>query len=206
MSKQNKYYFFWGKRFLDIFLGLLGLLALLPLFFFISILIKLDSKGPVFFSQIRVGENGKLFKIYKFRTMCHHAEEMKILLQEKNEMGRCQFKIKNDPRITIIGKYLRKSSVDELPQLWNVLKGDMSLIGPRPALQEEVLEYSDIEKERLKVKPGCSGLWQVSGRNHLTFDSMIELDLKYIENINLKNDLVIIFKTVKIMLTGEGAY
>jgi len=206
MSKQNKYYFFWGKRFLDILLGLLGLLALLPLFFFISILIKLDSKGPVFFSQIRVGENGKLFKIYKFRTMCHHAEEMKILLQEKNEMGRCQFKIKNDPRITIIGKYLRKSSVDELPQLWNVLKGDMSLIGPRPALQEEVLEYSDIEKERLKVKPGCSGLWQVSGRNHLTFDSMIELDLKYIENINLKNDLVIIFKTVKIMLTGEGAY
>lgn len=206
MSKQNKYYFFWGKRFLDIFLGLLGLLALLPLFFFISILIKLDSKGPVFFSQIRVGENGKLFKIYKFRTMCHHAEEMKILLQEKNEMDRCQFKIKNDPRITIIGKYLRKSSVDELPQLWNVLKGDMSLIGPRPALQEEVLEYSDIEKERLKVKPGCSGLWQVSGRNHLTFDSMIELDLKYIENINLKNDLVIIFKTVKIMLTGEGAY
>ncbi|HGV8438607.1 TPA: sugar transferase [Enterococcus faecium] len=206
MSKQNKYYFFGGKRFLDIFLGLLGLLALLPLFFFISILIKLDSKGPVFFSQIRVGENGKLFKIYKFRTMCHHAEEMKILLQEKNEMDRCQFKIKNDPRITIIGKYLRKSSVDELPQLWNVLKGDMSLIGPRPALQEEVLEYSDIEKERLKVKPGCSGLWQVSGRNHLTFDSMIELDLKYIENINLKNDLVIIFKTVKIMLTGEGAY
>ncbi|MCD5032923.1 sugar transferase [Enterococcus faecalis] len=206
MNKLNNYYSLYGKRILDTVLSLLGLLCLLPFFFLIVILIKLDSKGPVFFSQIRVGENGKLFKIYKFRTMCRHAEKMKVFLQEKNEMGRCQFKIKDDPRITVVGKYLRRSSVDELPQLWNVLKGDMSLVGPRPALQEEVLEYSDIEKERLKVKPGCSGLWQVSGRNHLTFDSMIELDMKYIENINLKNDLVIIFKTVKIMLTGYGAY
>lgn len=206
MHKQNHYYLFYWKRFLDILLSLLGLLILFPFFCLISILIKLDSKGPVFFSQIRVGKNGKIFKIYKFRTMCQHAEEMKILLQEKNEMGRCQFKIKNDPRITAVGKYLRKSSIDELPQLWNVLKGDMSLVGPRPALQEEVLEYSTIEKGRLKVKPGCSGLWQVNGRNHLTFDSMIELDLKYIEDINLKSDLVIIFKTVKVMLTGEGAY
>lgn len=206
MHKQNHYYLFWGKRFLDILLSLLGLLILFPFFCLISILIKLDSKGPVFFSQIRVGKNGKIFKIYKFRTMCQHAEEMKTLLQEKNEMGRCQFKIKNDPRITVVGKYLRKSSIDELPQLWNVLIGDMSLVGPRPALQEEVLEYSITEKGRLKVKPGCSGLWQVNGRNHLTFDSMIELDLKYIEDINLKSDLVIIFKTVKVMLTGEGAY
>lgn len=195
-----------GKRGIDLVFSTVGLIVLFPLFLIVGFLIKIDSPGPIFFKQMRVGKNGSTFKIYKFRTMCFDAEEKLKSLKEKNEMSGKQFKIKNDPRITNIGTFLRKTSIDELPQLVNVLKGEMSLIGPRPALLEEVKEYSEYEKKRLSVLPGCSGLWQVSGRNNLTFDQMVELDLIYINNINFSNDLKIILKTLKVMLTNEGAY
>lgn len=195
-----------GKRGIDLVFSTVGLIVLFPLFLIVGFFIKIDSPGPILFKQIRVGKNGSTFKIYKFRTMCFDAEEKLKSLKDKNEMSGKQFKIKNDPRITNIGTFLRKTSIDELPQLVNVLKGEMSLIGPRPALLEEVKEYSEYEKKRLSVLPGCSGLWQVSGRNNLTFDQMIELDLIYINNINFSNDLKIILKTLKVMLTNEGAY
>ncbi|EME3582342.1 sugar transferase [Enterococcus faecium] len=195
-----------GKRGIDLVFSTVGLIVLFPLFLIVGFLIKIDSPGPIFFKQMRVGKNGSTFKIYKFRTMCFDAEEKLKSLKDKNEMSGKQFKIKNDPRITNIGIFLRKTSIDELPQLVNVLKGEMSLIGPRPALLEEVKEYSEYEKKRLSVLPGCSGLWQVSGRNNLTFDQMVELDLIYINNINFSNDLKIILKTLKVMLTNEGAY
>lgn len=195
-----------GKRGIDLVFSTVGLIVLFPLFLIVGFLIKFDSPGPIFFKQIRVGKNCSTFKIYKFRTMCFDAEEKLKSLKDKNEMSGKQFKIKNDPRITNIGTFLRKTSIDELPQLVNVLKGEMSLIGPRPALLEEVKEYSEYEKKRLSVLPGCSGLWQVSGRNNLTFDQMVELDLIYINNINFSNDLKIILKTLKVMLTNEGAY
>lgn len=182
----------------------MGILS--PLYIILAILIKINSSGPSIFKQERIGKDGKLFTIYKFRTMHNNAENMKLYLKDKNETNRVLFKMKNDPRVTSIGKYLRKSSLDELPQLWNVLKGNMSLIGPRPALPEEVSQYSENEYKRLEVKPGCSGLWQVSGRSDLSFDSMIKLDLEYIEKVNLKHDLIIIFKTIVIMVTGKGAY
>jgi exopolysaccharide biosynthesis polyprenyl glycosylphosphotransferase len=195
-----------GKRGIDLIFSVIGLIILFPLFFIVFFLIKIDSPGPIIFKQTRVGKNGSTFKMYKFRSMCFDAEEKLELLKERNEMSGKQFKIKNDPRVTNVGKFLRKTSVDELPQLVNVLKGEMSLVGPRPALLEEVNEYSEYEKQRLLVLPGCSGLWQISGRNNLTFDQMIHLDLIYINNINFCNDLKIILKTIKVILTNEGAY
>ena len=147
-----------GKRGIDLVFSTVGLIVLFPLFLIVGFLIKIDSPGPIFFKQIRVGKNGSIFKVYKFRTMCFDAEEKLKSLKDKNEMSGKQFKIKNDPRITNIGTFLRKTSIDELPQLVNVLKGEMSLIGPRPALLEEVKEYSEYEKKRLSVLPGCSGL------------------------------------------------
>ncbi|WP_409023153.1 sugar transferase (plasmid) [Enterococcus faecium] len=140
----SRFYYCYVKRFLDILLSLLIGVLLLTLFLITSLLIKLDSPGPVFFSQIRIGENGIPFRMYKFRTMCQNAKEMKAFLEEANEK-KCMFKIKKDPRITTIGKHLRRSSIDELPQLWNVIKGDMSLVGPRPGLPEEVVQYTDEE-------------------------------------------------------------
>ncbi|WP_445449093.1 sugar transferase [Enterococcus lactis] len=203
---KKKGYCFLGKRCFDIIFSTVGLIILSPLFLFISFAIKFDSPGKVVFRQERVGKDGKIFWIYKFRTMCVDAEEKLAQLKEKNEMQGNQFKIKNDPRITRVGKFLRKSSMDEFPQLWNVLKGDMSLIGPRPALPEEVAQYTSFEKERLKIKPGCSGMWQVSGRNNLTFDQMIELDLMYIKDVSFITDMFILLKTVKVIITQEGAY
>lgn len=202
----RRWYFNSGKRIVDVIFSAFGLVLFLPLFLLVSILIKVDSPGPIIFRQIRVGKYGSKFEIYKFRTMCFDAEEKLKFLKDKNEMSGKQFKIKNDPRITKIGFFLRKNSIDELPQLINVLKGEMSLVGPRPALVEEVREYTEYEKKRLRVLPGCSGLWQVSGRNNLMFDQMIELDLKYIDDITLKNDIKIMLKTIKVMITNEGAY
>jgi len=200
------FYCNYGKRIIDILLSLIGLILFSPFFILVSILIKIDSKGPIIFTQTRVGKEGKLFKIYKFRTMCVNAEQIRSHLQNKNDMENVLFKIKDDPRITFVGKYLRKTSIDELPQLWNVVKGEMSLVGPRPALPEEILKYSTKDLQRLKVKPGCSGLWQIMGRNDLSFESMIRLDLEYINNIKFKNDILIIYKTFGVMRTGKGAY
>jgi len=204
--KSNKSYFF-VKRLIDIFGSLVGLILLSPLFLFVSFSIKKeDSKGPVFFSQYRVGKEGKLFRMYKFRSMCIDAEEKLETLLEHNEVSGAMFKIKDDPRVTKIGKFIRKTSIDELPQLYNVLRGEMSLVGPRPPLLREVEEYSEYEKQRLIIKPGCTGKWQVSGRNDVNFDEMVLLDLEYIEDLSILNDLKIIFETFKVIVKPKGAY
>lgn len=165
-----------------------------------------ERHGPIFFSQIRVGKNFKEFKMYKFRSMCIDAEEMLDDLLEFNEIEGAMFKIKEDPRITKIGSFIRKTSIDELPQLLNVLKGNMSLVGPRPPLLREVEEYSTYSKQRLLVKPGCTGIWQISGRNNVSFYEMVEMDIQYIQNLSIINDIKIILKTAWIMIKPDGAY
>ncbi|WP_430603296.1 hypothetical protein IGJ02_000681 [Enterococcus sp. DIV0724b] len=200
-------YFRVFKRGIDILGSLLGLILLSPVFVIVAFLIKQeDSKGPIVFSQKRVGKNGKLFTMYKFRSMCADAEEQLEELLEFNEIEGAMFKIKEDPRVTKIGKKIRKTSIDELPQLFNVLKGEMSLVGPRPPLKREVDEYSQRDMLRLCVKPGCTGLWQIRGRNDVHFDDMVEFDLEYIETQSVWNDLKIISQTIKVMFLSRGAY
>ncbi|MDQ8737002.1 sugar transferase [Paenibacillus sp. LHD-38] len=195
------------KRTIDVTGSLFGLILLSPLFVIIAILIKFeDPKGSVLFYQTRIGKNEKPFRMYKFRSMVSNAEEKLKYLLAQNEIEGAMFKMKNDPRITKIGKFIRKTSIDELPQLINVLRGEMSLVGPRPPLVREVAEYTDYDKLRLTVKPGCTGLWQVSGRNELSFKEMVELDLKYIQNRSVGFDLKIIFKTFKVLLGAKDAF
>jgi lipopolysaccharide/colanic/teichoic acid biosynthesis glycosyltransferase len=195
------------KRIIDIFFSAMGLLVLLPLFALVAILIKLeDPKGKVFFRQNRVGENEKQFPMYKFRSMVSNAEELKEDLMAYNEVSGAMFKIKNDPRITQIGGFLRKTSIDELPQLWNVLLGHMSLVGPRPPLPEEVAQYTEYDKQRLTVTPGCTGYWQVNARNSVGFDEMVQLDLTYIHIRSTRLDLKIIAKTGLMLLGSKDAY
>jgi exopolysaccharide biosynthesis polyprenyl glycosylphosphotransferase len=195
------------KRAIDITGSLVGLILLSPMFVIVAILIKLeDPKGSVLFYQTRIGKNEKPFRMYKFRSMVSNAEEKLKELLVHNEIEGAMFKMKNDPRITKIGKFIRKTSIDELPQLINVLRGEMSLVGPRPPLVREVAEYTDYDKLRLTVKPGCTGLWQVSGRNELSFKEMVELDLKYIQNRSIGFDLKIIFKTFKVLLGAKDAF
>jgi len=204
---ESKFVYHFVKRAIDIFGSLIGLLILSPLFAIVGYKIKKeDSAGPVFFSQDRVGKNGKLFRMYKFRSMCVDAEDQLVLLLDQNEIEGAMFKMKDDPRITKIGKFIRKTSIDELPQLWNVLKGDMSLVGPRPPLIREVKEYSAFEKQRLLIKPGCTGLWQISGRNQLSFSEMVQLDLLYINELSLFKDIMIVLKTFIIIIKSDGAY
>jgi exopolysaccharide biosynthesis polyprenyl glycosylphosphotransferase len=196
-----------AKRIMDICGALIGLICLSWLFLIVAILIKLeDPKGPVFFKQVRVGKDGKEFYMYKFRSMVTNAEELLESLLHLNETTGAMFKMKNDPRVTKVGRFIRKTSIDELPQLWNVLKGEMSLVGPRPPLPREVAQYTEYDKQRLLVTPGCTGLWQVSGRSSLGFKEMVELDLKYIRERSLLYDIKIIFKTIKIMIKPNGAY
>lgn len=195
------------KRMIDIFFSALGLLVLMPLFVVVAILIKLeDPKGKVFFRQNRVGKNEKQFPMYKFRSMVSNAEELKENLMAYNEVSGAMFKIKNDPRITQIGRFLRKTSIDELPQLWNVLIGQMSLVGPRPPLPEEVAQYTEYDKQRLTVTPGCTGYWQVNARNSVGFDEMVQLDLTYIHIRSTMLDLKIIAKTALMLLGSKDAY
>ncbi|HFK1762459.1 multidrug MFS transporter [Bacillus wiedmannii] len=203
---QNGLYLF-AKRLMDIFGAICGLIFLSPIFIIVAIMVKLeDKKGPVFFKQIRVGKDGKEFGMFKFRSMVTDAEErLKDLLQH-NEVSGAMFKMKDDPRITKIGKFIRKTSIDELPQLLNVLKGDMSLVGPRPPLPREVKEYTAYDKQRLLVTPGCTGLWQVTERNSVGFAEMVELDLEYIRNRNVFYDMKIIFKTIKVLLGSNNAF
>ena len=169
------------KRLIDITCSFVGILVLSPLFIIIAIIIKFTSKGPVFFSQKRVGRNGKEFDMYKFRSMVVNAEELKEKLAAQNEMSGPMFKMKDDPRVTKVGKFIRKTSLDELPQLWNVLKGDMSLVGPRPSLPKEVAQFEDWMHRRLEVKPGLTCYWQVSGRNNIDFEDWMKLDIRYVE-------------------------
>lgn len=195
------------KRLLDIFGSLFGLVLLSPVFLIVAILIKIENpKGPVFFKQIRVGKGEEEFYMFKFRSMITDAEERLKDLLALNEVEGSMFKMKDDPRVTKIGKFVRKTSIDELPQLWNVLKGDMSLVGPRPPLVREVKEYTSFDKQRLIVTPGCTGLWQVSGRNSLGFNEMVKLDIQYINTRNLYFDIKIILKTIKCMVNSDGAY
>lgn len=204
---NSKYVYFFVKRLIDIMGSFVGLIVLSPLFLVVAYKIKKeDPEGPVFFSQDRVGKNEKIFKMYKFPSMCVDAEEKLETLLQHNEVEGAMFKMKDDPRITKIGKFIRKTSIDELPQLLNVFRGEMSLVGPRPPLVREVAEYSVYDRQRLLIKPGCTGLWQVSGRNHVGFNEMVRLDLKYINNLSIKNDLKIILKTVKVIVQPNGAY
>lgn len=195
------------KRILDEIISIAALLALLPLFLIVMIAIKTTEKqGPIFFSQVRLGKNKKPFKIYKFRTMYVDAEDQINNLLEKNEVKGAMFKMKNDPRVTKIGSFLRKTSIDEFPQLFNVLKGDMAIVGPRPPLPREVAEYNSYELKRLTVTPGCTGLWQVSGRNELDFKEMVELDLIYIQNRSLLTDIKIMAKTIFVIIGEKNGY
>ncbi|MGF9714800.1 MULTISPECIES: sugar transferase [Paenibacillus] len=195
------------KRVMDVVLSSIGLILLLPLFILISIWIKLDDwKGPVFFKQVRIGKNGKKFVMYKFRSMVNNAEEMLTDLLSQNEVSGAMFKMKDDPRVTWVGKFIRKTSIDELPQLWNVLKGEMSLVGPRPPLPREVEEYTTYDKQRLLVTPGCTGLWQVSGRSNIGFKEMVELDLKYIRERSILFDIKIILKTIFVLFGSKHAF
>lgn len=195
------------KRMIDIVAAIIGLIILFPLFVFIAFCIKIeDPKGPVFFSQPRVGKGEKTFKIYKFRSMVTDAEEKLKDLITLNEVSGAMFKMKEDPRVTKIGKFIRKTSIDELPQLWNVLIGDMSLVGPRPPLIRELAQYTNYDKQRLLITPGCTGLWQVSGRSSLTFQDMVRLDLEYIIKRSLWLDIKIILKTVLLLVGSKNAY
>ncbi|WP_235973543.1 sugar transferase [Peribacillus faecalis] len=204
--KTNKKYVV-AKRTIDIIGSLAGMIILFPLFLLIAICIKLESlKDPVIFSQLRVGKNGKCFKIYKFRSMVVDAEDRLTELLHKNEVKGAMFKIKEDPRITKVGKFIRRTSIDELPQLINILLGHMSFVGPRPPLPREVEKYTEYEKQRLLIIPGCTGLWQISGRSNLDFDQMLELDLKYISTRTLWLDIKIIIKTIFVLLNTKGAY
>ncbi len=194
------------KRAMDVIFSVILFIVLLIPMGIIALLIKLTSPGAIIFKQDRVGRGGRIFTAYKFRTMRVGADEEKQTLRHLNEAQGPIFKIRNDPRRTPIGKWLRRTSMDELPQLWNVLRGDMSLVGPRPPLINEVAEYEDWHKRRLEVAPGMTGLWQVSGRSELTFDEMVMLDLYYIENWSPWLDLEILLKTIPALLTTRGAY
>ncbi|WP_343288356.1 sugar transferase [Turicibacter bilis] len=194
------------KRLMDIVGASLGLVLASPIMLIVAILIKLeDPKGPIFFSQIRNGAYPGTFKMYKFRSMYIDAEERLQELMHLNEQSGPAFKMKYDPRITRVGKFIRKTSLDELPQLFNVLKGDMSLVGPRPAIPREVEQYTAYQKQRLFVKPGLTCIWQVSGRNNIGFDQWVELDIKYIKTRNLWLDIKLILMTIPAMLGDENA-
>jgi exopolysaccharide biosynthesis polyprenyl glycosylphosphotransferase len=194
------------KRVFDFVLVCLALPFALLIMAVIAILIKLDSPGPVFFKQLRVGKWGKPFYCYKFRSMYIDAEARKDELMDQNEADGVVFKIKNDPRITRVGRYIRKASIDEIPQLFNVLKGEMSLVGPRPPVPREVAEYQFDQLRRLDAIPGITGLQQVSGRSELNFTRWVELDLQYIAEQSLMKDVEILIKTIPAVITGRGAY
>ncbi len=194
------------KRIFDITFSGINLIIFSPALILISLLIKISSPGPVLFIQERCGLNGRVFKMYKFRTMVDNAEQLKSDLSSKNEIDGPVFKMKSDPRITTIGKFLRRTSMDELPQFLNVIKGEMSIVGPRPPLPEEVNKYETWQRRRLSMRPGLTCLWQISGRNNISFDQWMKLDLKYIDNWNLFLDVKILIKTIPAVLIGDGAY
>jgi lipopolysaccharide/colanic/teichoic acid biosynthesis glycosyltransferase len=196
-----------AKRALDVVLSLVALILLGPLFLLISLLIKLEDGSPVIFPQTRVGRFGREFQMFKFRSMHPNAEARlkEVLANNQHETG-VTFKIKNDPRITRVGRWLRKFSFDELPQFYNVLRGDMSLVGPRPPLPREVARYSLADRRRLSVKPGITCIWQISGRAEIDFSGQVQLDVRYIESRNLWEDLKILCKTIPAVMRGTGAY
>jgi exopolysaccharide biosynthesis polyprenyl glycosylphosphotransferase len=194
------------KRTTDVVIAGLGLIILSPLLVAVGVWIKTDSDGPMFFSQVRVGLDGKLFRVWKFRTMFKDAEARRTELEHLSEGPGLLFKLRKDPRVTKAGTFLRRYSLDELPQLWNVLKGEMSLVGPRPALPSEVEQYDDWVRNRLRVKSGMTGLWQVSGRTDTSFSDYVRFDLFYIQNWSLTLDLSILIRTLRAVMSKEGAH
>ncbi len=195
-----------GKRILDVTLTSAALLLLLPFLAVIALAIKLDSRGPILYRSWRVGEGGRLFVFLKFRSMIRGADSVRQHLIDLNEADGPVFKIARDPRITRVGALLRRSSLDELPQLWNVLRGDMTLVGPRPPIPEEVLHYESWQLRRLSVRPGLTCLWQISGRSHIGFDEWMRLDMEYIDNRSFRLDLKILLRTIPAVVSGTGAY
>lgn len=202
-KRSSSYYII--KRIIDIIGSIFGLILLSPVMIITAATIKITSRGPVFFIQKRVGKNGKQFKMYKFRSMVVDAENHLEELKDKNEMSGPMFKIKDDPRVTNVGKFIRKTSIDELPQLFNILKGDMSLVGPRPNLPREVEKFNSYQRLKLLVKPGLTCYWQVMGRNSIDFDEWIELDINYIKERDTWVDIKLIFKTLKVLFGDENA-
>lgn len=194
------------KRLLDVVGSISCLVALSPVLAAISVAIKMDSRGQIYFKQTRVGKDGHLFTFYKFRTMVSDAEQQKEGLLGLNEASGPIFKIRQDPRTTRLGSFLRKYSLDELPQFFNVLKGDMSLVGPRPPVPTEVAVYSALEMKRLLITPGITGLWQVNGRSDVPFEDMVQMDLEYMQNWSLLLDLKILLMTIPAVIFGKGAY
>ena len=194
------------KRVLDIVLSAIALIVLSPVFGIVALLVRTDSPGPALFSQERVGRGGRMFRIYKFRSMTVDAPERLAELREHNEGNGLLFKLKDDPRVTKLGRVLRKYSIDELPQIWNVLVGDMSLVGPRPPLANEVEEYEDHVRRRLYIKPGLTGMWQIGGRSALSWEDSVALDLYYVENWSVVGDLMIIWRTFRVLIAPVGSY
>ncbi len=194
------------KRFIDVVGASLALILTFPLMLLTALAVKLESPGPVFFSHVRLGAGGRPFRFYKFRSMCDEAESLQGALQGMNEVTGPVFKIRSDPRVTAIGRIIRKASIDELPQLWHVLAGHMSLVGPRPPVPEEVARYEPWMLARLTAKPGLTCIWQVSGRSDLPFDQWVELDIEYAHTRSLWLDLKILALTIPAVITGRGAY
>jgi exopolysaccharide biosynthesis polyprenyl glycosylphosphotransferase len=194
------------KRGFDIVCSLLALIVLSPLFLITAIAIRIEDGGPIIFKQKRNGYQGKVFWMYKFRSMCQDAEKLHSTLLKDNEADGPVFKIKKDPRVTKVGRFIRKTSIDELPQLVNVLRGEMTIVGPRPIVTYETAKMNDYQKQRMQVKPGLTCYWQCSGRNDTSFDEWIDMDLQYIREANFWVDLKIIFKTAWMVLKGTGAY
>jgi len=203
---QSGYKKYFVKRVMDIAGGLVGMLITVLFYPVVAIAIKIDSPGPVLFSQVRIGRNGRRFKIYKFRSMYMDAEERKKELEKQNEMQGLMFKMENDPRITKVGRFIRKTSIDELPQFYNVLKGDMSLVGTRPPTADEFEKYTQYYRRRISMTPGLTGLWQVSGRSEIeNFDDVVKYDLEYIDNWSLTLDIKILLRTIWVVLAGRGS-
>lgn len=202
VTQQHKRYCYRTiKRGFDFLASLAGLIILSPLFLVVAIAIKVeDPRGSVFYSQTRLGKDQLPFKMYKFRSMVSNADELLARLLKQNEIDGAMFKMRDDPRVTKTGRFIRKYSIDELPQLLNVLLGQMSLVGPRPPLPREVEEYTDYDKQRLTVKPGCTGLWQATVRNSVGFDEMVKIDLIYISQRSLTFDLYVLFKTLTVFV------
>jgi len=195
-----------AKRGFDLVMGAFILLLLIPIFPLVALMIKLDSRGPVFYKQDRVGERGRRFKFYKFRSMYSEADRQLSSLEKENEQDGPVFKIKDDPRVTNVGKFLRRSSLDEIPQILNVIRGDMSLVGPRPPLPSEVEQYKPWHRRRLDVKPGITCLWQISGRSQIGFDEWMRLDIEYLKTRSIATDMMIFVKTVPAVIAQRGAY
>jgi lipopolysaccharide/colanic/teichoic acid biosynthesis glycosyltransferase len=198
--------YLYAKRVLDIIGGAAGLVLLLPVLLLTALAIRLESRGPIFYFQKRLGENGVPFRMLKFRSMVVDAEQARCELQDQNEASGPVFKIRQDPRMTWVGRLIRKASIDELPQLWHVLTGQMTLVGPRPPIPEEVAHYQPWQRERLAARPGLTCIWQISGRSDIPFENWVELDIEYVRTRSFWLDLKLLLLTVPAVLTGRGAY